>query len=319
MRLAVAALFACGLCAGAQAQVYTIATNPQGSLYYSAGAAIAKLANDKLHLQVRVQPFAGSSTYVPMLDRNEIEFGFVNVDDADTGYRGADAFDGKPNPHLRMVGVIFPLPFSMMVPANSPAKRMADIKGLRLPGDFPGQTTARKLHEGLLATAGLTYADVTKVPMPNLFAGVDAAAQGRVDAAGTAPGIAQVQQAHLALSSHGGVRFISINDTPDGIARMQKVMHSYPIRVEPAKHLPGVLEPTICMGYSAFLVTNDKVPDRLVYDLTKMIHASRADIVAITPQIDRFDPRKMAEQHAVPYHPGAMKFYSEVGQWPPKS
>jgi TRAP-type uncharacterized transport system substrate-binding protein len=50
-----------------------------------------------------------------------------------------------------------------------------------------------------------------------------------------------------------------------------------------------------------------------------MIHASRAELVAIAPQISRFDPKKMAESHVVPYHPGAIKFYSEAGQWPPKS
>jgi uncharacterized protein len=144
-------------------------------------------------------------------------------------------------------------------------------------------------------------------------------AAGRTDAAGTAPGIAQVQQAHLTLSSRGGVRFISISDAPDAIARMQKVMNSYPLKVAPAKHLPGVLEPLVTMGYSAFLVTNDKVPDKLVYDFTKMIHASRAEIIATVPQLERFDPKNMAEKHVVPYHPGAIKFYSEVGQWPPKS
>jgi TRAP transporter TAXI family solute receptor len=316
---AAAALCVLTTAAPAHAQVYTIATNPQGSLFYTAAAGLAKIANDKLNLQMRVQPLAGSSTYLPLLGRNELEFGFINVDDADTGYRGADAFEGKPNPNLRLLGVIFPLPFSMVVPADSPAKQIADIKGLRLPADFPGQTTARKLHEGVLATAGLTYADVKPVPTQSLFAGVDAMAAGRTDAAGTAPGIAQVQQAHLTLSSRGGVRFISISDAPDAIARMQKVMNSYPLKVAPAKHLPGVLEPLVTMGYSAFLVTNDRVPDKLVYDFTKMIHGSRAEIIATVPQLERFDPQKMAEKHVVPYHPGAIKFYSEVGQWPPKS
>jgi len=99
---------------------------------------------------------------------------------------------------------------------------------------------------------------------------------------------------------------------------MKKVFNSYPMPMEPAKHLPGIVGPTTVMGYSAFLVTNDKVPEKVVYDLTKMIHASRAELVAIAPQISRFDPKKMAEKHVMPYHPGAIKFYSEAGQWPPQ-
>ena len=317
-RLAIAAAAILGLTAGADAQVYTIGTNPQGSLYYAAGAALAKIANDKLNLQMRVQPSAGSSTYLPLLNRNEQELGLLNTDDAETGYRGTDAFAGKPNPNLRLIGVMFPLPISMLVPADSAVKKIADVKGLRLPSEFPGQTTGKKLHDGVLATAGLTYADVKPVPMPNLFLAVDALAAGRVDAAAIAPGIAQVQQAHLALASRGGLRFVSIETDPDAIKRMQKVMNSYPLTIEPAKHLPGIVEPTVFMGYSAFVATNDKVPEKLVYDIAKMLHASRAELIAIAPQLSRFDPKKMAESHVVPYHPGAIKFYSEAGQWPPK-
>ena len=314
----IGAMCALGALAPAYAQVYTIGTNPQGSLYYAAGAAVAKVANDKLNLQMRVQPSAGSSTYLPLIDRNEQEFGLLNVDDTDTGYRGIDNFAGKPNRNLRLLGVLFPLPFSAMVPGDSPVKKIADLKGLRMPSEFPGQTTARKLHEAVFATGGLTYADVKPVPVPNLFLGVDALAAGRVDAAGVAPGIAQVQKANLDLAARGGVRFVSIDQNPAGLARMKQIIHSYTLTVAPAKHLPGIVEPTVFMGYSAFLVTNDKVPEKVVYDLTKMIHASRAELVAIAPQISRFDPKKMAEKHVVPYHPGAIKFYSEAGQWPPQ-
>jgi TRAP-type uncharacterized transport system substrate-binding protein len=99
---------------------------------------------------------------------------------------------------------------------------------------------------------------------------------------------------------------------------MRKVFNSYPMLMEPAKHLPGIVGPTVVMGYSAYLATHDKQPEQLVYNLTKTIHASRAELVAVAPQLARFDGKKMSEQNAVPYHPGAVKFYTEAGQWPPK-
>ena len=31
-----------------------------------------------------------------------------------------------------------------------------------------------------------------------------------------------------------------------------------------------------------------------------------------------WNPNRMSEEIGVPYHPGAIKFYKEIGQWPPK-
>jgi len=318
--LVAAAIFALAFGARAEEQqVYTIATNPQGSLYYSAAAAIAKIANDKLNLQMRVQPFAGSSTYLPMLNRAEVDFSFNNVDDVDIGYRGVETFDGKPNRNIRLIAVIFPLPFAFMVAADAPWKKAEELKGLRIASEFTSQSTVKKLTEAALASADLTWADMKGVPVANSFQGTDLVPQGRADVAGTAPGVANIQQANLALQSRGGVRFIAINDSPEGVARLRKVFNGYPMPMRPAKYLPGIVEdPTVVMGYSAFLVANDKQPDELVYKLTKMIAASRAEILAIVPQLERFDPKRMAEQSHVPYHPGAMKYYTEAGLWPPK-
>ena len=37
-----------------------------------------------------------------------------------------------------------------------------------------------------------------------------------------------------------------------------------------------------------------------------------------SPMMKAFDPKMMDEASFVPYHPGAEKFYREVGEWPPK-
>lgn len=205
MRLTLAAILAFGVGVGAQAQVYTIATNPQGSLYYTAASGIVKVAHD-----------------------------------------------------------------------------------------------------------------IRPVPVTNAFQGTEMVGAGRADAALTAPGTAQAQKVHAELGSRGGARFLPIDDSPAAVARMRKSMNSYPLTIQPARHLPGIVEPTVVMGFSSFMVTHDKVPEELVYKFTKMLHESRNDIVAIVPLMQRFDPAKMSERHVVPYHPGAIKFYSEVAQWPPK-
>ena len=41
-----------------------------------------KLMNDNMGVKVRVQPYSGSSTYIPLLNRDEVRFALVNVSDA---------------------------------------------------------------------------------------------------------------------------------------------------------------------------------------------------------------------------------------------
>ena len=62
----------------ALAQVVSVVTNPQGTLGYRTGIAVAKVVTSKTRVTARAQPMAGSSTYLPMLNRGEIHFGFTN-------------------------------------------------------------------------------------------------------------------------------------------------------------------------------------------------------------------------------------------------
>ena len=53
----------------------------------------------------------------------------------------------------------------------------------------------------------------------------------------------------------------------------------------------------------------------LVYNIAKTIHAGKEDLVRGHPVFRSFDPGRMTEEIGVPYHPVAIKFYVETGQW----
>jgi TRAP transporter TAXI family solute receptor len=316
---AVAIGVACALAASpaASQQVIGIASNPQGSQFFTVAAAVAKLL-DQRGIQARVQPMGGPTTYVPLLSRGEVEFAMLNADDADTGYHGTEAYEGKPNAGLRLVAAVFPLPVSIAVVADSPAKTLRDLKGLRLTAGFASQTTLRKVQDALLANAGLSMADVRPVPVINPFQGTDALAGGRVDAATTAPTINQSREADATLSGRGGIRFLPIDTSPAPLAAMQKIIPSRPLTLRIEQNLPGIKVPTPVMAYSTFLVASEKTSDELVQRVAKALHDESAMLQESTPVLKGFNPNAMAEAMPVPYHPGAEKYYREIGQWPPR-
>jgi uncharacterized protein len=318
LKYAVAAAAIASLATAAQAQqVRVIASNPQGSVFYSASAALGKLMDEKLKMQVRVQPMGGSSTYIPLLNRGEVDFGLTNVDDSMTSFKGSGSFR-QPNPNLRLMAAAFPLTLGVLVPADSPIKTIGDLKGKTMPWGYNAQTTGRVLQQAVLASAGLTMDDVKTVPTQSLFSGVDLLAEGKVEAATIAIGTAQTQRANVTLNSRGGVRFINMEATPEAMARVRKILPSRPITIQPAPHTIGVTTPTTILAYSIFFTTHEKMPNDLVYNLVKTVHGSKDELIKGHPVFRSFDPARMNEEIGVPWHPGAIKYYQEIKQWPPK-
>ena len=311
------AVLACAVSSAQAQQVRVIASNPQGSIFYAASVTIGKLLDEKLKMQVRVQPTAGTSTFIPQLDRGEIDFGLINVDDAMTSFKGTESFK-RPNPNLRLTAIAFPLTLGVLVPNDSPIQKISDLKGKTMPWGYNAQTTGRVLQRALLANAGLTMDDVKSVPTQSLFSGVDLLGEGKVDAATISVGTGQGQQANVKLASRGGVRFVNIDTSPEAVARIRKVLPARPIVIQPAAYAVGIHGPTTIMAYNIFFTTNDKMPNDLVYDIVKTFHASKEELVKGQPVFRGFEPQAMTEEIGVPWHPGAIKFYTENGQWPPK-
>jgi hypothetical protein len=155
------------------------------------------------------------------------------------------------------------------------------------------------------------------VPTQSLFSGVDLLGDGKVDAAVISVGTGQAQQANVNMSSHGGIRFLKLDPSPEAVARMRKILPARPFLVEPAAYAVGIVGPTTVMAYNVFLSTSASMPDDVVYNVVKAMHDSKDELVKGQPVFKEFDPKRMTEEIGVPWHPGALKFYKEIGQWPP--
>jgi len=303
----------------ASAQVVGVATNPQGSAYYSVGAAIAGVIQQKGGIVARVQPMSGSSAYAPLVNRGQVEFGLMNVIDVVNAYEGIINFKDRKNPDLRLVGALFPIIVGMAVPNNSPIKSISELKGQRVPTQFTAQNTFAYVQNALLANGGVSIGDMKPFPVSEYTKGAIALSDGKVDTATVNPSTGVAQEVNLALSSRGGLRFLPLISTAQAVAAMQKVFPGAYLKViQPTPGYPGITAPIHLMLYDAFLVTSSHVPEDVVYKVTKAIYENKAALEGAAATMKAFDPSVMAQANAVPYHAGAEKFFKEAKQWPPK-
>ena len=210
---------AIALAAPARAQMYGLGTGKQGFFTYSAGAAIAKVAADN-GMNLRLQPYGGTSAYVPGVNAGEIEFGLANELETHYAVTGQVIYKDKPQADLRVIAVLTPLYSEFFVRKDSPIKTIADLKGKRVPTDYVSQRVLDVLTKGTLANGNLTYADMQKVPVPNVVGGADEFAQGKADIFMFALGSGKVSEVDAQV---GGVRVLPIDPSPEAMARLRKI------------------------------------------------------------------------------------------------
>ena len=143
----------------------TIGSNPPGSLFYSLASGVAKVVSEAAPFQAQVQPYAGTSTFVPLLTSGELDFGVVNAVDMGMVYQGPKLQIGgrNPFPHVPSSRLIMrgsPLRSSLIVKKDSPIKTIRDVKGKRVTGEYPAQLAVWYNVFGSLSNGGLTWNDV---------------------------------------------------------------------------------------------------------------------------------------------------------------
>ncbi len=288
-----------------------IGTNPAGSMYYAVGTALAKVLTEKSPIQVRVQPYAGTTAFIPLLNSGELEMGINNIHDLHLAYKGEKPFPLSPN--VRNLSVLFPLRIGFVVRNDSPMRRVEDVKGKRVTGKYSAQLAVFFNTAGMLASANLTWDDITMVPVTNVNEGLQALMDGRTDVAAFALGAAKMEEANAAIP--GGVRILAVNDTPAGAKRMGDVMYgSYPLRVKPG--ITGVREEIPVMAYDSYLTTSTATSDAAALEIVKALWNNVGQIQGNHPILRAFNQDSMVKANtSVPYHAGAAKFYREHGKW----
>ena len=299
------------------AQTVGIGTT-KGGFTNQAGQSLSKVVSQNTDIQMRSQPFGGSSVYVPMMNAGQIEFGLVNELESLYAVTGTGIYPDRKHPNLRVVSATIPFRVAIFVRKGSDIKSIKDLKGKRVSSGWTTQRIIQPLMDALLANGGLTYDDVIKVPVPNVVKSANDFATGKTDMFFFVFGAGKVRETNAKV--RGGIRVLPMDTSPAALAAARKFVPMAFARPEkPSKRNVGVDAPLSVMTYWHTIAANKDVSDDTVYKVVKVMYEKRAELVKTFAGWGLFQTDKMAQSfEGLTYHPGAIKFYKEIGQWPPK-
>jgi TRAP transporter TAXI family solute receptor len=283
----------------AAAQTYGLATMPPGTLSHTTASAIAKVLKEKGGLNVLVQPTAGESTLIPLVARGESDIGIANILEMEEAR--------KANPDLRLIGSLHALTGAFWVRKDSTMKTMADLKGKRVVMGFSAMRTIDPMIKAILATGGLTEADVKPVLVPNVVRGAEDFSSGAADMFFFAFGAAKVREVDATV---GGIRALEIPES--GMAAAKKIVpQGYLTPAAPGPFFVGVEKPMGVYTWDNMLFTNAKMKDEVIAKIIDTLENNKPDLIAVQPALRGFSANKLYKAYDIPYHPGALKYFKD--------
>ena len=287
------------------------ASNPAGTNVYTVAGGLAELIQETAGIRSTIRPFSGSSVYLPMLQRGEVALGLNTNIDGYLSYRGLPPYE-TPMTNLRTLGMMFPLNITFMVRADSDLYRVEDLRGQRVVVRFRANVALEQLHRGILATGGLGFDDVEAMTVAGLGEAATALREGRADAVPIGIGTALGMETNAALSD--GIRYLTMGQDE---ARLAEVMPgTRVVTVAPRENSVGIPGPIRVSGVPDMLNTGVHMSEDLAYEIIRTIHSNwdtlRGD-VSLVAEIAADELAPADNMH--PYHPGAVRYYREVGLW----
>ncbi len=301
--------------AQAKTQFVTIGTGGITGVYYPTGGAIAKMVNKKKKeygIRATVESTGGSVFNVNAVMNGDLEFGIVQSDRQYQAWHGlAEWKDKGPQKDLRSVFSIHPESVTLVAAVDSGIRTIKDLKGKKVNIGNPGSGQRQNAIDALTAV-GIDYKKDLQAENVKASEAPGLLQDGRIDAffytVGHPSGAIKE-----ATSGARKVRFVSI--TGPEIDKMLAKFPYYAKSVIPVEMYPGAQNdkdvPTF--GVKATLVTSAKVPDEVVYAITKEVFDNFDDFKKLHPAYSTLTKESMLEGLTAPIHPGAMKYYKEAG------
>ncbi|MGE4373920.1 MAG: TAXI family TRAP transporter solute-binding subunit [Xanthobacter sp.] len=283
----------------------TIGTASQGGTYFIYGTGLAGLISKNLGVNASAEVTGGPVQNATLVETGDHQIGLVTMGPAYEAWTGkSELAPGVEHKKLRALFPMYQTPFEAMALQSSGIDNVSKMNGKRVSVGPAG---------GTAATYWPRFFEVLNVKPKISYSGAnDATGQvkdGLLDAFAFAAGVPISAFAQIAAESDVNI----FGFTDEQLKKILEAMPEVAVFEVPGGLYKNTPDSHKTVAMWNFAVTSDEMPDSLAYEITKLVMENNPDMKRIHATAAESIPANADKNKFLPYHPGAVKYFEEIG------
>ncbi len=283
----------------------TVGTASQGGTYFVYGNGLASFIAGELDINASGEVTGGPVQNVTLVQTGDHDIGLVTMGPAFEAWTGvSELAPGMEHTEVRALFPMYQTPFQVITLAGSGIETVSDLDGRRVSSGPAGGTPGTywpRFMETLDVDANVSFAGAS-----------DAANQlrdGLIDAFAFAAGVPIA--AFSQLSAEVDVRMFGFTDE-----ERETILENHP-SVAPLTIPAGTYaghdydQHTVAMWN--FAIAHEDMPESLAYEITRLVMENNDRMMEIHSAARETLPEHADKNSFLPFHPGAVRYFEEVG------
>jgi hypothetical protein len=306
--LAAAAALTASTAAFAAPTFINILTGGTSGVYYPIGVGLSQLYSTGIDgAKTSVQATKASVENLNLLQSGRGELALALGDSVADAWNGVeDAGFKAPLKKLRAIAGTYPNYIQIVANKESGITSLADLKGKRISVGAPKSGTELNAR-AIFAAAGLSYEDMGKVEFLPYAESVELIKNRQLDATLQSSGLGMAAIRDLAATLP--INFVAI--PAEVTANIDNP--AYQAAAIPAGTYDGQDVDIATVAIQNILVSHDGVSEEVAYQMTKLMFDNLERLGNAHSAAKDIKLESAAKNLPIPLHPGAERFYKEVG------
>lgn len=287
-------------------QRLSMGTGGTTGAYYIIGAGLCSVISDNAtNIDITAEVTGATLDNIAMVANYDCELGIANADFAQYAVEGTETY--KESGPLDILGIcsLYPTTTHIVASKSSGINSLEDMKGKRI-SVGPYGSGNRMGSERLLDMVGISFDDIEVFDLTNAEA-IESLKDGVIDAFILYSGYPL--SSIIELTSTTDVNWISLDDDFIG-AFVEK--YPYYMKITVPADVYDTPNDISCVGVNNIMITNSTVDEDIIYLITKTLYSNLDSVHTVHTQAAEIT-LESATNVSIPLHPGAEKYFKEVG------
>ena len=314
LALALVLVLVLGACAGGgggQEVRMIMATGGTAGTYYPLGGAMAGVITNHTDLHVTINASGASADNIQQIGAGDAHIALAQNDVMYYAFTGTSIWAERPPvTNIATLMTLYPETVQIVVLADSGIYSVADLAGRRVSvGDVGSGVNANATQ--VLAAHGLTMSDINEFNL-GFGSSADAMRDGMIDAFFVTAATPNTAIQELSVSRD--IRLLNIAD--DVIAALIADYPFYVRVVVDSSDYAWLAEPVVTVAVQATLIASTDMDEQHAFDIVRSLIENAAEVEQGHARGAYITAENAVQSISVPFHPGAERFFREIGALP---